>query len=100
MWRASGKSVREFADGHGLAATSLYQWIHPPKRRRGLSKGGGRERKPAMKTTFTEVSIVGQAAARGPAMTIALRCGHSVTFEGPAVDPEWLGSVLKVVSAC
>jgi hypothetical protein len=53
-----------------------------------------------MKTTFTEVSIVGQAAARGPAMTIALRCGHSVTFEGPAVDPEWLGSVLKVVSTC
>jgi hypothetical protein len=33
-------------------------------------------------------------------MTVVLRGGHSVSFEGPAVDPRWLEAVLKVVSAC
>ncbi len=101
-WRESGKSVSAFAAEHGLASSTLYQWIHPTKRgAKGESAGKRRKRKSSPKATFTEVSVVGQAAAaRGPAMTVALRSGHSVTFECAPVDLAWLGSVLKVVSTC
>lgn len=97
-WRASGESVPRFAAKHGLASSSLYQWIAARKERRPKGKGG--KPKASSKASFAEVNVVGQVAARSPAMTVALRGGHSVTFEGPAVDPVWLASVLKVVSAC
>lgn len=96
-WRESGKSVPEFAAEHGLASSSLYQWIRPPGTR---SKKKGKSQRPPAKPAFAEVSVVGRSPTRKPAMTIGLRCGHSVTFEDGMVDPSWLASVLKVVSAC
>lgn len=103
-WRASGKSVTGFAAERGLASSSLYQWINPKKKRRRSDEGGGKrpKRSPSAPTrvAFAEVSVVGQAVARGGVMTVSLRGGHSVSFEGPAVDPRWLEAVLKVVSAC
>ena len=102
-WRASGKSVPQFAAEHELADSSLYQWIAAKKKRgsKGKTRKAKRAKaKAASRTTFAKVNVVGQAATRGAAMTVALRGGHSVTFEGPAVDPAWLRSVLKVVSAC
>jgi len=87
---------------HGLASSSLYQWIHP-KRKRGTTSeeaGKSRKRKRSQEAAFTEVSVVGQVRTHASAMTVALRGGHSVTFEGAPVDPAWLGSVLRVVSAC
>lgn len=101
-WRASGTSVTAFAKERGLPSSSLYQWINPPKPRRRPAEGGskGRKRRPPAKAAFAEVNVVGQAAAGGPVMTIALRGGHSVSFEGGPVDPAWLASVLKVVGAC
>ena len=97
-WSKSGKTVPQFAAEHGLASSSMYQWIQAHKGRSGKDKGG--KRKPTSRATFAEVNVVGQAAARSSALTVALRGGHSVTFEGPAIDPAWLESVLKVVSAC
>lgn len=98
-WRASGKSVPVFAAEHGLASSSLYQWIHPPKKTSKTGQSGKKgRRKASPKSSFAEVNVVGQA--RGPAMTVALRGSHSVTFEGGPVDPAWLASVLRVVSAC
>jgi transposase len=100
-WRASGKSVPRFAAEYGLADSSLYQWIAAKKKRGEKGNTGkGTRRKPKAAATFAEVNVVGPAATRSAAMTVALRGGHSVTFEGPAVDPAWLESVLKVVSAC
>ena len=98
-WRASGKTAPAFAAEHGLASSSLYQWIRPKKARGGEGKRN-RNRKPVEKPAFTEVSVVDKAARRGAAMTVTLRGGHSVTFEGARVEPAWLGAVLKVVSAC
>jgi hypothetical protein len=63
-------------------------------------KTGTRKRGPSSKAGFAEVSVVGQTPARSQAMTVMLRGGHSVTFEGATVDLAWLESVLKVVSAC
>jgi transposase-like protein len=97
-WRASGKSVTRFAAEHGLAHTSLYQWIHP--RDYGGSKKGKDGKRTAAKATFAEVEVVGQIQARGPMVTVALRGGHQVTFEGAGIDAAWLGSVLEVVKAC
>ncbi len=97
-WQASGKPVRVFAAEQGLASSSLYQWVRRLKT--GGEKHDKKNRKPAAQSAFTEVSIVGRPAAAPPAMTIALRGGHSVTFEGVPVDAAWLASVLKVMSAC
>jgi transposase-like protein len=99
-WRASGKSATRFAAEHGLAHSSLYQWIHP--RDYGGSKKGkdGKRKVAAAKATFAEVEVVDEVPARGPVVTVALRCGHQVTFEGTAFDAAWLESVLKVVNAC
>lgn len=97
-WRASGQTPSRFAAEHGLASSSLHQWI-AAGRGRGTKRKGRKPGRTA-KAAFTEVSAVGQIAARGSAMTVALRGGHSVTFEGGAVDPVWLESVLRVVSAC
>ena len=102
-WRASGKSVPQFAAEHGLADSSLYQWIAAKKKRDGkgkTGKGKGGKPKAAARASFAEVNVVGHGAARSPAMTVTLRGGHSVTFEGAAVDPAWLAAVLKAVSAC
>lgn len=91
----------QFAAERELASSSLYQWIQAQRRGgRKQGKDGKDKQKPAPKAAFAEVNVVGQAVPRGPAMTVALRGSHSVTFEGPAVDPTWLASVLKVVSAC
>ncbi len=98
-WRASGKTVPVFAAEQGLASSSLYQWVRPAKAGSGKSKRGGR-RKPAAKAAFHEVSVVGERVADSPSMTVALAGGRSVSFEGGPVDPRWLASVLKVVSAC
>lgn len=103
-WRASGKPVPAFAAEHGIGASTLYQWINPPKKRsaNGKEVGKRKNRKKAPKGAgaFAEVSVVGRAAVHTPVMTVALRGGHSVTFEGGAVDPVWLGSVLRLVSTC
>ncbi len=101
QWRASGQSVPQFAAERGLATSSLYQWIHP-RTGKGKGKGKGKttKRRPATKASFAEVNVIGPAAARNPTMTVSLRSGHSVSFEGAAVDPAWLESVLKVVAAC
>jgi transposase-like protein len=100
-WRASGQSVYQFAAEHGLANSSLYQWVQAGKRRaQAKKKTGSRKRGPSSKAAFAEVSVVGQTPARPQAMTVTLRGGHSVTFEGATVDLAWLESVLKVVSAC
>ena len=97
-WRASGKSVTAFAKERGLPSSSMYQWINPPKtRRRGQA---GKRRKPVSKAAFAEVAVVDSVAVSSPVLTVALRGGHSVSFEGGAVDPSWLAAVLKVVSAC
>jgi transposase-like protein len=103
--RASGKTVREFALEHGLPPSSVYQWVRT--RREGESKRKAKKGKTgakASKSSFTEVNVVGQlgatAASRTPAITVTLRCGHAVTFEGQRLDLAWLKSVLKVVSAC
>jgi hypothetical protein len=101
-WRASGKSVPAFAAEHGLASSSLYQWINPPKPG-GRARATGSKRskaRPLAKPAFAEVNIVGHTVGATPVMTVVLRGGHSVSFEGPAVDPRWLEAVLKVVSAC
>ena len=101
-WRASGKSVPQFAAAHGLADSSLYQWIAAKKKRgsEGKTRKAKRGKAKAAMAAFAKVNVVGQATASGASMTVALRVGHSVTFEGPAVDLAWLESVLKVVSAC
>ena len=100
-WRASGKSVPAFAAEHGLASSSLYQWINPPTKEGRATKRSSRQKsKLSARPAFAEVNVVGQAAAGAPVMTVVLRGGHSVSFEGPAVDPRWLEAVLKVVSSC
>jgi transposase-like protein len=101
-WRASGKSVPVFAQERGLASSSLYQWINPAKKRpRSADRGGKRpKRKPSTKAAFAQVNVIGREIAGAAVMTVALRGGHSVSFEGPAVDPRWLEAVLKVVAAC
>ena len=100
--RASGKSVREFAAEHGVPASRVYRWrqtqrkesAKPQKRKEATQPG-----KPA----FTEVSVVGQLAApasRSSGLTVALRCGHTVSFESQRLDLGWLKSVLEVVGTC
>ncbi len=98
-WRASGKSVTAFAAEHGLASSSLYQWIHPQSERRKTDEGAARRGTP--KAAFAEINVVGSAAAHDSStMTIALRSGDSVTFEGAPVDVARLAAVLKVLRAC
>jgi hypothetical protein len=66
-----------------------------------LRRGGKRpKRKPSAKAAFAQVNVIGGEIASAAVMTVALRGGHSVSFEGPAVDPRWLEAVLKVVAAC
>lgn len=101
--RASGLTVRQFAAENGLPASSVCRWIQSRKASgtKSTDKRGKRTspaRKP--KASFAEVNVVGQAAGRGPTMTVALRCGHSVTFEGEVVDVARLEAVLKVIRAC
>ena len=106
QWSASGKPVPQFAAERGLAPSSLYQWVRSRKDATAKKKANKRKRRSTAakpKSAFTELRVAGQvspSATRGPAMTIALRGGHSVTFEGTAVDPTWLKSVLEVVKAC
>ena len=93
-----------FAAENGIGASTLYRWLGAPKKQptRGKEAGKRRTSKAWCKgaSGFAEVSVVGRTTAQSPVMTIALRGGHSVTFEGGAVDPAWLGSVLRAVSAC
>lgn len=102
--RASGKSVREFALERGLPSSSVYQWVRAEKQKQ--TKRKAKKGKAGHKSTapvFTEVNVVGQTSvisSRTPSITIALRCGHAVTFESQRLDLAWLKSVLKVVSAC
>ena len=101
--RASGKSVREFALERGLPQSCVYQWVRAEKQAKTSRKGKkGKQAKPPA-PAFAEVKVVGQVNAtssRTPAITVALRCGHAVTFESERLDLAWLKSVLKVVSAC
>lgn len=102
-WRASGKSVPEFAAEQGLLTSNLYRWARAQQesrraRSRGESTRGQSRRKP--KGSFAAVSVVGQAMPRTLTTTIALPGGPTVTFEGETVDVVWLQSVLKVVRGC
>ncbi len=100
--RGSGKSVREFAAEHGVPASSVYQWRQTQRKASAKSKKRKDAPKPG-KSSFTEVSVVGPLAAgasRGSGLTVALRCGHTVSFEDQRLDLGWLESVLKVVGTC
>ncbi len=97
-WRASGKSVTAFAAEHGLPSSSLYQWIRPRSKRHRTDRGAGKSG--ASKSEFAEINVLGNAGMRGPTMTVMLRSGDSVTFEGAPVDVARLAAVLKVVRAC
>ena len=75
---------------------AIYPNAPEAKKRKAVPKKGAEP-----ELGFTEVNVVGQvAAAHGSALTVALRCGHAVTFEAQRLDLAWLKSVLKVVSAC
>lgn len=98
-WRESKQSVPAFAAKHGLASSSLYQWIKPPRggeRNKGKRTGG--------KPTFTEVKVTGVPASSPSveaSVTIALRGGQTITVDdASSVDPSWLAQVVKAVSAC
>jgi len=96
-------TVRQFAEDSSVPPSSMYEWLRSRQAPTAKRKRERRKRPPtaiASKTTFAEVSVLGQVATRGPAMTIALRNGDSVTFEGEAVDVARLEAVLKVVRAC
>ena len=100
--RASGKSVREFAAEHGVPASSVYQWRQTQRKASAKSKKRKDATEPG-KPAFTEVNVVGQLAAgasRSTGLTVALRCGHTVSFEGQRPDLGWLKSVLELVGAC
>ena len=100
--RASGKSVREFAAEHGVPASSVYQWRQTQRKAAAQSKKRKDAAEPG-KSAFTEVNVVGPLAAgasRSAGLTVALRCGHTVSFEGQRPDLGWLKSVLEVVGAC
>lgn len=98
-WRASGKTVRQFSAEHGLTLSSMYAWISGQQVLGVENKACGRGMAKS-RAKFSEVNVVLPTTNRGTAMTITLRSGHSVTFEGLRVDPAWLASVLKVVNAC
>ncbi|HHH27591.1 MAG TPA: hypothetical protein ENK57_04465 [Polyangiaceae bacterium] len=100
--RASGKSVREFAAEHGVPASSVYQWRQTQRKAAAQSKKRKDAAEPG-KSAFTEVNVVGPLAAgasRSAGLTVALRCGHTVSFEAQRPDLGWLKSVLEVVGAC
>lgn len=97
-WRASGQSVTAFAAEHGLASSSLYRWIRPRSQQRKTDQSAGK--RGVTKAAFTEINVVGNAAVRDSTMTVALRSGDSVTFQGAPVDVARLAAVLKVVRAC
>lgn len=100
--RASGKSVREFAAEHGVPASSVYQWRQTQRKASSKSKRREVATEPG-KSAFTEVNVVGHLAAgasRSSGLTVALRCGHTVSFEGQRLDLSWLKSVLEVVGTC
>ena len=104
-WRESGKSVRGFAAEHGLASSSLYQWLR-------ASGSGAKERArgAAPKAAFAEVKVIGStpapasasaSASCGMTLTVALRGGEAITFEGAQqLDPAWLAKVVEAVRAC
>ncbi len=100
--RTSGKSVRDFAAEHGVPASSVYQWRQTQRKASAKTKKRRDAAKPE-KSAFTEVSVVGQlatGASRGSGLTVALRCGHIVSFEDQRLDLGWLKSVLEVVGTC
>ncbi len=99
--RASGKSVRAFAAEHGVPASSVYQWRQTQRKASAKSKKRKDAAEPG-KSAFTEVNVVGPlaGASRSTGLTVALCCGHTVSFEGQRPDLGWLKSVLEVVGAC
>ena len=98
-WRESGRSVPAFAAEHGLASSSLYQCINPPR----SAERKKRKTRPS-KAAFTEVKVtnaVPVSRRAGSSVTITLRSGHAVTVaETARVDPSWLAQVVKAVSGC
>ena len=100
---ASGKSVVDFAAEHNLPTSSLYHWMSAWRASNGDEKAPEqRPKRQRPQAAFAEVKVVGRVETGdvGMTVTVVLAGGNRVIFEGQVVDPAWLGSILKVVSAC
>src|SRR5215204_370970 len=62
QWRASGLSGREFAERHGLRASTLYQWAHRMGSTASTPRGKARVRK-RPDLAFAEIRILGDATS-------------------------------------
>jgi len=104
-WRASGLSGREFAEKHGLRASTLYQWAHRVDTADATAgRKHGAAKRPDL--AFAEIKIRrerksehGEHAAPRGVIEIVSRSGRVVRVQGD-VDAGQLRAVLEVVEQC
>jgi len=92
-YRASGLSLRKFAQQHGLSAAQLHYWVYQKSRVKAPASTTVTVPRPV----FQEVklsSVLGSAP--GWAAEVSLPTGMVVRFSA-TTQPQWLGAVVQTL---
>jgi hypothetical protein len=103
-WKASGKSIREFAGVAGLNARSLawWRWELDGAKRKGDSRKarGTRRRRPSRKTTTPSALTFVEMTAAASDASLELVLPSAVRIRvGPGFDAATLGRLMAVLES-
>jgi hypothetical protein len=92
-YRASGLSLKRFAEEHRIPHGRLQYWVYQKSRNGSFAE-------PAPATRFEEVPLPELLRGSGWAAEICLRQGPTVRISASA-SPEWIGALVQqLISSC